>query len=303
MTTLKPTGVIVARFQTPSLHEGHLELIRQVKLKHNRLIIILGVSPVKGSRKNPLDYYTRERMLKQLFPEVIILPLGDQPSDKVWSQKMDELLHNNFPQESFVLYGSRDSFIPSYTGRYTTEALPPVKDYNATAQREAISDKVFDTEEFRAGVIYNTYNLYPKVYPTVDIALFRNNRQELLLGRKPNEQAWRLPGGFSDPEDTGYEAAARRELREECGDVETTALQYETSMQMDDWRYRAEVDKIITTLFSTDLISGEPVADDDLSGLRWIKVNDIQLLADRGEIVSTHVPLLLLLAEKYSTND
>ena len=53
--TNKPTGVIIARFQTPALHEGHLSLIRQVKQKHNRLIIVLGVSPVKGSRKNPLD--------------------------------------------------------------------------------------------------------------------------------------------------------------------------------------------------------------------------------------------------------
>lgn len=303
MTTLKPTGVIIARFQTPTLHQGHLELIRQVREKHNRLIIVLGVSPVKGSRKNPLDYYTRERMLKQLFPNVIILPLSDQAQDKVWSRKLDELLCNNFTNETFILYGSRDSFIPSYSGRFPTEALPPVQDFNATAQREAISDKVFDTEEFRAGVIYNTYNLYPKVYPTVDIALFRNNRNELLLGRKPEEQAWRLPGGFSDPTDASFEAAAARELQEECGAVEATPMQYECSLLVDDWRYRSETDKIITTLFSTDLIYGEPVADDDLAAMRWVKVNEIKQLIAKGEIVNTHIPLLEKLADKYSTND
>jgi bifunctional NMN adenylyltransferase/nudix hydrolase len=299
----KPTGVIIARFQTPALHEGHMSLIRQVKQKHNRLIIVLGVSPVKGSRKNPLDYYTRERMLKQLFSDVIILPLSDQAIDKVWSHKLDDLLSNNFPQETFVLYGSRDSFIPSYTGRYSTEALPPVQDFNATAQREAISDKVFDTEEFRAGVIYNTYNFYPKVYPTVDIALFRQQRKQLLLGRKPNEIAWRLPGGFSDPTDNSFEMAARRELREECGEIEAGPMQFELSMQMDDWRYRSEVDKIITTLFSADLLFGEPAAADDLAAMRWVNVHEISQLIEQGEIVSTHIPLLEKLAEKYSTND
>lgn len=295
----KPTGVIIARFQTPSLHEGHLSLIRQVKQKHNRLIIVLGVSPVKGSRKNPLDYYTRERMLKQLFPDIIVLPLSDQAIDKVWAQKLDDLLANNFPQETFVLYGSRDSFIPSYTGKFQTEALPPVKDYNATAQREEIADKVFDTEEFRAGVIYNTYNLFSKVYPTVDIALFRQQRTQLLLGRKPNEFAWRLPGGFADPTDSSFEMAARRELREECGEIEAGAMQFELSMLMDDWRYRSEVDKIITTLFSADLLFGEPLAADDLAAMRWVDVKSIPELIANGEIVSTHIPLLQKLAEKY----
>ena len=301
--TNKPTGVIIARFQTPALHEGHLSLIRQVKQKHNRLIIVLGVSPVKGSRKNPLDYYTRERMLKQLFSDIIILPLSDQAVDKIWSKKLDDLLANNFPQETFVLYGSRDSFIPSYTGRFQTEALPPVQDFNATAQREAASDKVFDAEEFRAGVIYNTYNLYPKVYPTVDIALFRQQRTQLLLGRKPNELSWRLPGGFADPADESFEMAARRELREECGEIEAGNMQFELSMLMDDWRYRAEVDKIITTLFSTDLLFGEPAAADDLAAMRWVDVNSIHQLIANGEIVNTHIPLLEKLAEKYSTND
>lgn len=301
--TNKPTGVVIARFQTPALHEGHLSLIRQVKQKHNRLIIVLGVSPVKGSRKNPLDYYTRERMLKQLFPDIIVLPLSDQAIDKVWSKKLDDLLANNFPQETFVLYGSRDSFIPSYTGRFLTEALPPVQDFSATAQREAISDKVFDTEEFRAGVIYNTYNLFPKVYPTVDIALFRQQRKQLLLGRKPNEIAWRLPGGFADPTDESFEMAARRELREECGEIEAGKMQFELSMLVDDWRYRSEVDKIITTLFSTDLLFGEPAAADDLAAMRWVDINSISQLIANGEIVNTHIPLLEKLAEKYSTND
>ncbi|MBP1651637.1 MAG: hydrolase [Bacteroidetes bacterium] len=302
MTTLKPTGVIIARFQTPSLHEGHLELIRQVKQKHNRLIIVLGVSPVKGSRKHPLDYYTRERMIKQLFSDIIILPLSDQADDKVWSSKLDELLSTNFPHESFVLYGSRDSFIPYYGGRYPTNDLPPVKDYNATALREAVSDKVFDTEEFRAGIIYNTYNQFPKVYPTVDIAVFRHNRTELLLGRKPAEHAWRLPGGFTDPEDQNFDAAARRELQEECGQLETSPMQYELSMQMDDWRYRSEVDKIITTLFSTDLIFGEPIAADDIAALRWVPVNKLSEMIANGDIQPVHIPLLEKLADKYSAN-
>jgi bifunctional NMN adenylyltransferase/nudix hydrolase len=303
MQNTKPTGVIIARFQTLSLKEGHLDLIRQVKQRHPRVLIVLGVSPVKGSRRNPLDYNTRERMIRQQFPDITVLPLSDQKSDRVWSQKLDELLHSNFPHETFLLYGSRNHFTGSYSGRYATEALPPVNEDNAAALREAISDKVFDTEEFRAGVIYNTYHLFPSVYATVDIAVFRNNRSELLLGRKPDENDWRLPGGFSDPADNSFAAAAARELQEECGPIETGPLEYVAAVKMDDWRYRAEVNKIITTLFETDLLRGEPAAGDDLAELRWVTVTDIPALVARGEITDTHLPLLEKLAEKYITQD
>ncbi|MDR6945075.1 hypothetical protein [Mucilaginibacter pocheonensis] len=55
------TAVIIARFQTPYLHNGHKQLINTVKENHAKLIILLGVSPIMGSRKNPYDYYTREK--------------------------------------------------------------------------------------------------------------------------------------------------------------------------------------------------------------------------------------------------
>ena len=58
------TAVIIARFQTPYLHKGHQELISRVKEQHEKLIVLLGVSPLAGSRRNPFDYYTREKMIK-----------------------------------------------------------------------------------------------------------------------------------------------------------------------------------------------------------------------------------------------
>lgn len=38
------TAVIIARFQTPYLHEGHKQLINQVTENHAKLIILLGDS-------------------------------------------------------------------------------------------------------------------------------------------------------------------------------------------------------------------------------------------------------------------
>lgn len=297
---MNKTGVIIARFQSPYLHEGHKKLIEEVRARHNRAVIVLGVAPVLGSRKNPLDFVTREKMIKREYPDVVVLPLRDHPIDEKWSQNLDGLLRDTIAGSGFVLYGSRDSFIRYYSGHFETVELPEVGSHRATAIREQISDKVMDSEEFRTGVIYAYANTYLKVYPTVDIAVFRNNRTELLLGRKDIDNTWRLLGGFSDPTDESYEDAARRELVEECGPIETTGMHYEGSFRVDDWRYKSEADKIITTLFSTDYISGNAAGSDDVAEVKWYKLEEVVEMLRAGRTAPEHGPQLGRLLERYA---
>ena len=295
-------GVIIARFQTPYLHAGHINLIEQVIAKHKRTAIVLGVSPVKGKR-NPYDYYTREKMLKAVFPDVVVLPLRDQAQDNVWSEQLDALIGDTFQGPDVVLYGSRDSFIPYYIGRYATEELAQEGDHNATALRAEFADQVLATQDFRTGVLYAVNNQYNKVYPTVDVAVFRNEKKELLLGKKPNESNWRLIGGFVDPEDACFEDAALREMQEEAGALEVNNMSYETSQRVDDWRYRKEADKIITTLFSCDYVFGTPSPQDDIEALNWFEVKELKTMIEEGKINPTHHGLITLLFEKYGLTD
>jgi bifunctional NMN adenylyltransferase/nudix hydrolase len=295
---MNTTGVIIGRFQTPYLHDGHRYLLDQLKAKHHKIVLILGVSPVKGSKRNPFDFYTREKLLKKAYPDFIILPLADHPLDSVWSANLDDLLVTSFPNEHFILYGSRDSFIPFYSGRLHTEELPVQGEYSATMLRKEYADKVMDSDDFRLGINYAYHNSYSKVFPTVDIAVFRESKTYLLLGRKKNRKEWRLPGGFVDVNDMDFEAAARRELTEECGNIEVAAMNYVGSARIDDWRYSNEEDKITTMLFATDLVYGEPVAGDDLREVRWFGVSDLEKLLANGMVAKEHLVLLKLLQKK-----
>ncbi|WP_129715467.1 NUDIX domain-containing protein [Pedobacter sp. SYP-B3415] len=296
------TAVIVARFQTPHLHEGHRRLLQEVTSRHSKLVIVLGIGPLKGSMRNPYDYYTREKMIKKDFAEAVILPLNDYPCDREWSQNLDNLLKGVFPNEVFCLYGSRDSFIPYYCGRFQTVELPEHGGFSATELRKQYADKVFDSNDFRAGILYAYYNQYNKVFPTVDIAVFRHERTEILLGKKTVSSKWRLIGGFADPEDQSYEHAARRELTEECGAIETGEMIYETSARIDDWRYRNETDKIISLLFSCEYLTGMYSAQDDLLELQWFKLNDLPKMMTAGETTAEHAQLLTFLIKKYLKN-
>lgn len=297
---MKSIGVIIARFQSPYLHTGHRAVIDTVAKNHNKVVIVLGVSPVKGSRKNPLDFHTREKMIKQAYPELMVLPLPDHPLDTRWSQNLDTMLNSTFPGTGFKLYGSRDSFIPYYSGKLDTVELPETGSHSSTLIREHISDIVLNSEEFRTGVIYAHANTYVKVYPTVDIAVFRNNKIELLLGKKEIDNKWRLLGGFSDPTDDSYEEAAKRELEEECGPIVTSAMHYEKSFRVNDWRYRREADKIITCLFSTDYVSGDAQGSDDIGEVNWFSLNEVASMISKNETAEEHEPQLKTLLEKYN---
>jgi bifunctional NMN adenylyltransferase/nudix hydrolase len=292
-------GVIIARFQTPYLHPGHQALIESVQSKHKKVVVVLGVTPVLGSKRNPLDFHTREKMIRKAYPDVVVLPLPDHPLDTVWSVNLDSLLMNTFPGTSFMLYGSRNSFINYYSGRCKVQELPVYGEFSASEIRNSIKEQVMDAMEFRSGIIYAYANTYPKVYPTVDIAVFRNDRTEILLGKKDNDRKWRLPGGFVDTTDDGLESAAVRELLEECGAITVTTMQYEGSFRVDDWRYKNETDKIITTLFSADLVSGEPHASDDIAEVKWFRISDLQEMISSNTTTATHNTLFNALLNKY----
>ncbi len=295
-------GVIIARFQTPFLHKGHIHLIDEIKKTHNRLIIILGISPLSSSRNNPFDYTTREGMIKDQYPDIIILPLADHPDDRQWSKNLDQLLEGTFPSATFTLFGSRDSFIPAYSGKYNTTQLQKHGDFSSTEIRKKYADQVGKSEDFRKGVLYAVHCQYKKAYPTVDIAVFRNNKSELLLGRKAISNRWRFIGGFVDPEDQCLEVAAKRELNEEAGAIETSPLLYEMSAKIDDWRYRNESDKIITSFFSCDYIFGAPKANDDIKELQWVKVSELNDMMDRNLLSEEHGGLFRHVIKKYVQN-
>lgn len=80
-------GVIVGRFMTHLLTEGHKDLIQTVLDRHERVIVFLGVSPVKNTTKQPLDFRSRKYMLEQEYPKLEVFPIHDNRSDETWSKK------------------------------------------------------------------------------------------------------------------------------------------------------------------------------------------------------------------------
>lgn len=292
-------GIIVARFQVPYLSDGHHRLIQSVKSRHTKLTIVLGISRVLCSRKDPLDFSSRKAMLQEDYPTANIIPLTDQGSDKLWSSTLDTLIRSIHPVETVALYGGRDSFIAHYVGRFKTVPLEDEGGISGTQIREASFHDVKTTEDFRRGVCYATANQYPKVIPTVDVAITKGNM--LLLGKKKGESGWRFPGGYAGLNET-YEGAGRREAQEETG-ATLGKMTYVASCPIDDWRYRGSSDQIKTILFHSKFVYGNVQASDDLDEIKWFELpaNGIMIVPEHQPLFDTFLAYFMKTEEKCSS--
>lgn len=272
-------GVIVGRFQVHELHEGHTEMIHAVVQRHQKVVILLGSTPgVLVTRNNPLDFQTRKAMIQEVYPDIVVLPLRDQPTDSGWSAALDALVQDAFPVGRVVLYGSRDSFVPSYLGRWPVVELEATRTISGSAVRQSLSHSVRASRDFRHGVVYAAHNRHPAVYQTVDIALVRKGpacpEVALVSQAVDPEGLMQFPGGFVDPADESLEHAAVRELREETGACPgVNALTYIGSRRQDAWRYRNEIDVVHTTFFEAAANgSSQLTPGDDAVEAEWIPV-------------------------------
>ena len=289
-------GCLCGRFQVHELHEAHHYIIDQVVKNHKKVILFLGVPKVVGTKKNPLDFESRKKMIQHHYPEIVILALPDFSDDKRWSQELDKRIKEVYPIGDILMYGGRDSFIPYYKnsgGQFSCQELDEYGTFvSGTEVRKMISSEVKESTDFRAGVIYQSYNQYPKVHPCVDIAIMDGDK--VLLAKRPYEDTWRFIGGFAKPTDTSYENTARRKVSDDVGlNLETTDLKYIGSTQVPDWRYQSEEDKIVTILFKTTKGCGRIEPSENVSELKFFNIKEL----NEGIIVNEHKILLKMLLE------
>lgn len=277
-------GVVVGRFQTPYLHAGHMHLLNQAYRRHANLCVVLGTHGGAPCDTYPLDTASRTKMIHMHFPEAKVLNLNDMPSNHVWSMNLDELLKKEFGDEKITLYGSRDSFLDVYDGKYPKRKVSVAESKSATMIRKEECNEPADTIEFRRGMIYSTLSRFPIVYNTVDVATYRqvDDVIEVLLGRKNGDGGkYRFVGGFVDPTDKSLARAGKRELWEEVGMIEVAPLEYIGSMKIDDYRYKGTRDSVMSTLFIAKYLWGGAQAQDDLDEVRWVKIDElIESVAD-----------------------
>lgn len=289
----KTVGVIIGRFQVAELHLGHKHLVKYAMGECDTVAVVLGKGGALPSERNPLPSPVRTRVIRESFPNVLVLEHRDHPSDIAWSKGLDLLLAKTFPDAKIRLYASRDGFTPHYFGELPIVVVPMIPKISGTKERSAKTNPREWNKSFRKGMIAAQHLRSDISYQAVDIAVVRYPKLDILLGQKKTDEGkWRLIGGFTDPNDKSLEEAALRELGEEAGNVMTHGLKYIGSYRVNDWRYKDERDKIMTALFLTYHLGGTPRAGDDLIKVAWHPLS-----IGENDIVPVHRSLIAEIVE------
>ncbi len=251
-------GVIVARFQVHELTKGQLELIETVRAKHDKVIVFLGLSPLRGEPENPLDFRSRKAMIAETHPDIDVYYIDDVCDDTIWSKNLDSQINKwKNPNQTVILYGSRDGFQNKYKGKFPTCELEAETIVSGTEIRRQVCNSYRPDKSWRAGVIAATSFGFPRADQAVDVAILDRTRKKVLLIRKSDEPKLRFPGGYTSSESDSLEDDARREVVEETK-LEIGPLTYVASGKVNDWRYAGKRNCIKTVLFTADYIFGTP---------------------------------------------
>ena len=287
-------GVIVGRFQVPILHEGHMSLINRAVSECDRVLIVIGTTDAIYTKKNPLELKEVMTAIVDSLPidyvesivngsnKLDIAVIKDHPSDSYWSENFDALIrkdntYSGLNDSDVILYGSRNSFISSYSGSFKVVEVEAINLVSASNIRREIGNSISTSEDFRKGIIYATQHNYPIALSTVDVILYDITTKNYYFGRKIGENKNRLIGGFVDVADESIEAAARREVLEETN-IKKVVLEYLGSKKINDFRYQNMSDRSVIThvylgFFHSEDEDVKPL--DDIFEIKTFPIKDV----------------------------
>ena len=126
---------------------------------------------------------------------------------------------------------------------------------------------------------------YPRAMNTVDIVVFNQHKDSILLIERKNEpfkNHWAFPGGFIEMEEDLIDSA-KRELKEETGITNIKLEQFKSYGKPG----RDPRGRNISTVFWGIFIgnSNEIKAGDDAASAKWFPVNKLPLVGFDHEII------------------
>jgi len=288
-------GVIITDFQVHQIDNTcYSTFIKNIKNDNDYVIIFL--RKTYKSRINPLNFETRKYMIEDYLclnqynlNEFNISSLKEHKHDDILVKELDfnitKIVNYKFKKNDnfdICLYSEKDTFLDCYkynNGKYKTKFI----NINPLEIKEQISKNIINNSDFRKGIIYGQYDMYPACYSVVDIIVkkYINNDLYILLGQKDidvEKNLWVFPGGFIDKNDGSARNAAKRELLEETNiDVDANLLKIFDNVEINDYRYKNSENSLFSTIFTLEVENNiKPVAKDDLSNVKWFLYSDVE---------------------------
>ncbi len=242
-------GVIVGRFQSPYLTDGHRTLLQEAYKESDEVAIFLLNNEIPFSDSNPIPYDLREKMIldyvrrefKEKKTQFYCLPDQKYASKLMFS--IDQTLtaaHTN--QAKFTLYGGDKSLAIQYQG--IAEVKIVGTNYHSCTAKDA-RNEAYDLESinvnFLQGVIHalNYRRVVCHNY-IVSILLYQDESGNIFCLAKNDTRLKKYIFPLTPVTSTygSYEEQSMAEMKKLLKDGVVTDGSHIVSKRIDDWRFR-----------------------------------------------------------------
>jgi hypothetical protein len=247
----------VMRIQSPEgPHIGHMALITEMFDRGKRVIIFLACDRSFPSKKNPLSFEVRSKMLQEAIVAAgfgtrnyVVLPLRNQRYNNVWANELEKsiatiLQKPDLACDEVALFHSRDGFGRHYipTGRFPVYEVEEIPGVNATAIRERVLSHSSENVTYAQGLVAQQ-SRQPAVMLFMQVrAIIKNAAGKIAIVKyaSSDERKYRFPSGYVVPKkDDNFEAALVRKITTKLEVAITGApIKFLGDVEIPDWRHR-----------------------------------------------------------------
>lgn len=270
-------GVIVGKFQTPALTDGHKTLIKLAAENSDELVIFIFNKEISFSLSNPLSYDTREKMLanfviNEVKKKAHFYGLSDQKYASVLQKSIDDTLeihHECGTKHTATLFGGPGNFAESYSGKFDAEIVNFVRSRTSSELR----DIAYNTEN--ATTIFNTALInalkwrepvcHNYIVPIV--TAFDGSEPVILVDSLPTMKKLTIPTFEVVGRFDSFAKQSIAELKDIFPTLMVTSGSQLESVRIDDWRFRHTHDFCYYHLIFHKAINF-PTPPEDISWLR-----------------------------------
>lgn len=287
-------AVVIGRFQVPRPHEGHRALLKTASERAARVLVLVGSAP-RLTKRNPLPAalvctQVQATLRELLITEGSIMPLPDMRSDADWVKRADEMIAQCVPWNAKVvlLFGQdarnagllgdpRSAIVYKQFGKHTVEVHhfdgPRGTELRAKAPAEAYARR---NEDIAIGMAAAFELMNSHVVSAADVLVCCKDQPypTVLLGRKSNEDKWRLLGGMVEPGEAPIETATREAYEE--ARAQLTNIKSLGVFVVKDWRFPEPDSGVLSHLYYGWASQGVFTAGDDIAEVKMFVATDLR---------------------------
>ncbi len=152
-------AIFIGRFQP--FHIGHKDIVNYMTKNYDRVVVVIGSCDKYNEPNNPFTYGERRKIIKSIYPDILVLPAKDYPEcDKKWERTITSLVEFNIQEwDDVTLVGLNKDSTSFYLSLFDSWKKDIIEQKTYNPENGDVLTATFIRNEFFRHGLMNTFIL------------------------------------------------------------------------------------------------------------------------------------------------